>query len=470
MSWPEGWLEAARTRLELPDGGIDWDPRPVLPLPEDAPYDVDVVVVGGGPAGLSAAVRARWIKSWHAVPCSVAVFESGRVGGLSTWRTSALTGPAWRYLGDELLRQMWPDLLAHQVPILPERVTRVERAGPGFVVHGTATRLRCRSVILAAGMRALHNEAWFLHRGLFLTYMGYGYFARILERAVEVAGGRGLVVFGNDRSIHIADVVDSFAEALGGVTWVVDGTLPDTPLPGRMVAGRLRSVLGEGDVRAGFAGPATTAEARLAPDHEGAAAAGVHGVRIETAAGLADLACGAVLLDYNAFELRPSLPWDGLSLERTTGGTVSIDARLHTSTPGVFAAGDLAGDRYKSVAIAVGDGVNAGFAAVRHVYRGKFDAAPSLYAYAATDRPLSPDESDLPPLDDALVPVLLSPSTTALARHPAAAALAHFDGVADLGSIAARTGLAPDALHALVHRMFELKLGTVHRAFEAHHP
>ena len=148
---------------------------------------------------------------------------------------------------------------------------------------------------------------------------------------------------------------------------------------------------------------------------------------------------------------------------------MAIDARLHTSVPGVFAAGDLAGDRYKSVAIAVGDGVNAGFAAVRHVFRGKFDTEPSLYAYAASDRPLSPEESDLPPLDDALVPVLLSPAPTGLARHPAAAALSHFDGVANLGTLAARTGLSRDDLHALVHRMFELKLGTVHRPFETSH-
>lgn len=464
--WPQGWQAAAAARLELPEQGAGWDPRPVLPLAENAPYDVDVVVVGGGPAGLSAALRVRWIKSFHAVPCSVAVFESGRLGGLSTWRTSALTGPAWRYLGDELPRtRLWPDLLAHQVPILPERVVRVERHGAGFRVMGESTALRCRSLILAAGMRALHNEPWFLHRGLFLTYMGYGYFSRILERAAEVAKGRGLVVFGNARSSHIAPVVAAHAEALGGVTWVVDGALPDAPLPGDMVQGRLREVLGTGDRTAGFSSPGLLRDRRR-PDYEGEAVDGVTGVRIETPDGaLRELSCGAVLLDYNAYELLPSVPWDGIGLARTPGGTLAVDARLHTSVPGVFAAGDLAGDRYKSVAIAIGDGVNAGFAAVRHVFAGKFGSQPSLYAYAASDRPLGPGESDLPALSDDLLPLLLSPSPKALLRHPAAAARVHFDGATPLHAIPLPPGTDRDDLHELVHLMLERKLGTVHRPF-----
>ncbi|MCB9780293.1 MAG: NAD(P)/FAD-dependent oxidoreductase [Alphaproteobacteria bacterium] len=464
MSWPDGWVQATAARLELPDGGVGWDPRPVLPLSADAPYDVDVVVVGGGPAGLSAAIRARWVKSFHAVPCSVAVFESGRLGGLSTWRTSALTGPGWRYLGDELLRQLWPDLLRLQVPVLPERVLRVERAGEGFVVTGEATTLRCRAVVLACGMRALCNEAWFLHHGLFLTYMGYGYFDRILERAAEVAAGRGLVVFGNDRSPHIAAVVARHAAACGGVTWIVDedevGAALGEALPGEVRRGRLVEVLGEGDRRAGFDDGSRD---RLAPDWEEAAAAGVRGVRIETASGEETLACGAVLLDYNAWELRPSTPWDGLGLRRTAGGAVDVDVHLHSSVPGVFVAGDLGGDRYKSVAMALGDGVQAGFEAVRHVFRGKFGAEPNLYAYAATDRPLDPEERELPVLDDGLLPLLLSPAPVALARLPGAAALSAFRGARDLGDIAATTGVDPADLRALVQAMLERKLGTVHR-------
>jgi len=467
VSWPAGWLAQAADRLELPDGGEGWDPRPVLPLPAEAPYDVDVVVVGGGPAGLSAAVRARWIKSYHAVPCSVAVFESGRLGGLSTWRSSALTGPSWRYLGDELLRRIWPDLRALQVPVLPERVERVERWGAGFVVHGEQTSLRCRAVVLAAGMRALSNEAWFLHHGLFLTYMGYGYFDRILARAAEVSAGRGLVVVGNDRSPHIAALVAGHADACGGVTWVLDEA-PDrvaavTPsLPGTVIGGRLLRVEGEGDRRAGF----DDGRDRRGPDFEGRARAGVRGVVIATAAGEQALPCGAVLLDYNAFELRPALPWDGLSLARTAGGAVAIDADLHTSVPGVFAAGDLGGDRYKSVAMALGDGVQAGFEAVRHVFAGKFGAQPNLYAYAASDRPLDPAERDIPVLDAALVPVLLDPAPKALARLPGAAALSAMDGVASIGEVARRADIPLDDVRALVTAMCERKLGTVHRRLE----
>lgn len=430
--------------------------------PTQAPYDVDVVVIGGGPAGMSAATRVRWIKSYRTVPCSVAVFEGGRLGGLATWRTCSLTGPGWRYIGDGLVRTLQTDFDRYHVPVVPERVVRVERRSGGFTVQGTHTTLRCLAVILATGMRGLANEADFIGRGVFITYMGYAYFPKLLERVAAAADG-GLVVVGNRKSTNLAKLL---ADHVVAPTWLLEepqGELPD--LPGTVLRGRVTRVEGQGSATAGFdaGNPADPA----APDHEPEAVAGVTGVTWQGPDGrVARHPCSALLLDYNAFELRTVLPWDGLGLRREPGGFVAIDRWCATSEPGVFAAGDVTG-RYASTAMALGDGVNGGFSAVAHVHRAKFGQGLNLFAYRATDRVLGPDERDIPPLDPDLVPVLLAPSEAwrrPLGNTPDAAAIgAAVDGVRSLDELAQATGRPLTEVTSWTDQLLELKLGTVHR-------
>ena len=129
-----------------------------MKLYPQAPYDVDVAVIGGGPAGMSAAVRCRWVKSYRSLSSSVVVFEPGPLGGLAGWRTCSITGPGYRYLGDGLVQRIITDFDRYEIPVVKQAVVEVKSKNGLFEVTTSAGLVvRALSVIVATGMRQLSS-------------------------------------------------------------------------------------------------------------------------------------------------------------------------------------------------------------------------------------------------------------------------------------------------------------------------
>lgn len=101
----------------------------------------------------------------------------------------------------------------------------------------------------------------------------------------------------------------------------------------------------------------------------------VSGVRVEDGALCAltfrdgtEVACEAVLV-HAPLRQRSDLA-EQLGVELTDDGFVRIDAEMHTSVPGVYAAGDVA-VAPQQVAVAVGSGHTAGLVAARELLLGR---------------------------------------------------------------------------------------------------
>jgi thioredoxin reductase len=101
----------------------------------------------------------------------------------------------------------------------------------------------------------------------------------------------------------------------------------------------------------------------------------VTGVRVEDGAlrGLvrrdgADIECTAVLIHAPLCQ-RGQMASD-LGLELTESGFIAVDDEMHTSVPGVYAAGDVA-VAPQQVAVAMGSGHTAGLVAVRELMLGR---------------------------------------------------------------------------------------------------
>ena len=67
--------------------------------------------------------------------------------------------------------------------------------------------------------------------------------------------------------------------------------------------------------------------------------------------------------------LLPNTDWLKGTVNLTRYGEIEVDARVQTSVPGVFAAGDCTTVPYKQIIIAMGEGAKASLSAFDHLIR-----------------------------------------------------------------------------------------------------
>ncbi len=353
------------------------------------PYDYDVAVIGAGPAGMTAAIRTRWVKSYKSVPCSTVLIDGAGLGGLAKWRSCMLTGPAFHLSGSEVVRRFRQDIEDLEIPLINSHVVRIDFAGPVKTVYTAAgTAVRVLAVIIATGFRSLANEQEYL-QNIAITYMGYEFFEELLHNFFNLEGRQTVVIVGNEFTRNLVALIEACNNGRHHTIYLLNSNAPNPQLPdvtGTVIQGKI--IRYEGDQF-------------------------LHGIRIMTRdAGEQFIACSKVLLDYNSYELSPLYEFDVSPLKKTARGFIKVDREMRTSMAGVYAAGDVTG-LYATVGRAIGDGIVAGFSAYRDVFKAKFKQQPCLFAYAARDLAITPGFKDLPRLRPHLKPKVIVSSVRA---------------------------------------------------------
>lgn len=382
------------------------------------PYDYDILVVGAGPAGLSAALRARWLRTYKAVPASVAILDPAGVGGLANWKEVLVTGPSFKLD----LAAILTDFARYPVPIIEAPVTGASLDAPIKTIRTPERDYTCRAVIVCTGLKTLCNERQYVGRGLVMTLKDHGFMADQLETFCAVNPGARVLVWGTAPVTRFAAYFDALS---AGRVRVSRFTEP--------VDGRITRLVGA--------------------DH-------LDGVEYRAPDGSTRrLDTDFLLLDFESLMLRTTSTAAFPELA-VRDGFLAVDHDLCTNIPGVYAAGDATGGPF-CAAKAIGEGVTAGFAAYRQTFIDKFGHDPSLYAFFPSQAPvLDPPVTGyhLPPLAPTCCPKLLDePARVAVSLSLStteADLLARCDGRTPLADLP----LPPD----LLARAIDAKFLTIH--------
>jgi thioredoxin reductase (NADPH) len=154
---------------------------------------VDCAIVGGGPAGLTAAI---YLARFH---LSVLVIDAGESRAATIPLTRNHAGYADGIAGKDLLREMAIQATDYGAQLVSARVTELAKHESGFLLRTEEGDLHSRAVLLATGVQnrrpnmsgSLHDEA--LSRGL-LRYCPIcdGYEVTDTNVAVIGSGSHGL--------------------------------------------------------------------------------------------------------------------------------------------------------------------------------------------------------------------------------------------------------------------------------------
>ncbi|MFD1611055.1 NAD(P)/FAD-dependent oxidoreductase [Sphingomonas tabacisoli] len=271
------------------------------------PDMLDCLIVGGGPAGLTAAI---YLARFH---LSIRVVDAGssRASWIPCTRNHA--GYPDGIAGKDLLQRMTSQAQKYGAKIECARVTRLERIQDGFEAEWGSGPERARTVLLATGVtnrrppmdEDLHNQA--LARGL-IRYCPICDGYEVTDKRVGVIG---------DDSHGVAE-----ATFLRGFTADVTLVAPDSAH--RKLGAQEWDRLDEYGIAA-VDGPVS--DVRLEQDE----------IVLVTAGG-----------EHRFDSVYPALGSDiHSSLARMVGvdvakdGCIAVDAHQRTSVPGVYAAGDV---------------------------------------------------------------------------------------------------------------------------------
>jgi thioredoxin reductase (NADPH) len=298
----------------------------------------DIVIVGGGMAGLSAAVYGGWLGR------SVLLLEREVIGGqiINAERIENFPGFSESVSGAEIITRTRAQAINFGAKTFYQEATGIESLNPGWSIRTEAERHPARTVIIASGGKrrplGIPGEAQFEGRGISHCASCDGAF--FAGKPVCVIGGGDTAL---DEALLLAGLASHVTLIHRNIALDASPTLVERVLANSKLDFRYDSIVEE------------------VMGHNSVEAVRLRNLKTQSAS---DLPVAGVFICVG-FEADTGFA-QGL-VDTDSQGHIVVDLMMKTSAAGIFAAGYARQNTAGQLASAAGDGVTAAVAAHRYI-------------------------------------------------------------------------------------------------------
>ncbi len=291
--------------------------------------DFDVIIIGGGPAGMTAGIYA--LRSG----CKVAIIEKNMVGGQINYTYEVDNYPGLPKInGFDLIMKFSEHYECLGGEMLYGEVENLDLDKKTFTLNGE--EYICKSIVLAMGAKArklgVEHEDELMGKGLAYCAICDGNFYRGKD-VVLVGGGNSAV----EDAIYLSNIVNSL---------VIVNNLPNFNAQ-KVLCKELENAQKTKEIKVLHN---SYISALLGTDK-------VTGLEIKGLNKTETINCDGVFV---AIGRVPDTEAVKGKIELDKNGYIVADENMHTSVKGVFACGDVRVKNLRQIATAVGDGAIAG--------------------------------------------------------------------------------------------------------------
>ncbi len=298
----------------------------------------DVIIIGAGPAGITAGVYA-------ARKGMDLIVLTGDIGGQAAWSGDIENYTGYQFVtGSELTAKFEEHMKKYSIPVKEqEEVTGIDKDGNFFAVSTLKGKYKARTVIVSSGKRSrelnVPGEEEFKNKGL--TYCATCDGPLFSGKDVAIIGGGNSALDAALQLIKIAGkifIINIEPELKG------DAIMREKVLKSDKVTvlnkTRITAILGEAFVKS----------IKVKKDEEEKEIS-VQGIFVEIG-------------------LIPNSGFTGL-LDKNKQGEIEVNCANETSVPGIFAAGDVTNVPEKQIIVAAGEGAKAALGAFKYISKSR---------------------------------------------------------------------------------------------------